>query len=332
MPNYVLTTPVITNGSFTVTRNDNGTIVTRGSSANEYNITKPIGTPDVNVTCTPNSGYAIVAWPVTGFTAPGAVLSADPSGTAASFDLTLSSNETVATPTIEQYHAVTVNAVGNGTVSVGLSDGSAAASGSSVTVYVKHGASVMLTHAAASGHQHASTTGATTITAAGTITVTFEPIPVTATAFGVADDDDDFVSKQDSASRKHLLLKVPDYELAPDTVYLSSKNTLLQIGDGTDVTATGEDGHDLLELAVDQPARATASTATPITFLDDVRNRGTSSDAGGTFSGALATPPSESTARAGGRVQRDRCRLDDDGLRRLQRQGQRSDPLLRGMA
>jgi hypothetical protein len=114
-------------------------------------------------------------------------------------------------------------------------------------------------------------------------------------------EDTSYVSE--SPQGKSLLLKVPDYELAATRsadatswdAGASKKNTFLQLGDGTNVSAVANDppsgdarnGNDLL---VGQ-----------IEFVDDTRYRGESGASGDDLENApRATPPNESTARASG--------------------------------
>lgn len=121
-------------------------------------------------------------------------------------------------------------------------------------------------------------------------------------------DDSDFLSQDTTAAsagdaattKRHLLLKVPDYEhtgspgtrtLEPPTwsPNTSKKNTFITLGDADAYMAgsAAGDGNDLL----------TGQYA----FEDDTRYRGTGSTVGGTFdSAASATPPSETDARAFG--------------------------------
>jgi len=123
-------------------------------------------------------------------------------------------------------------------------------------------------------------------------------------------DDSDFLSQDTTAAsagdasttKRHLLLKVPDYEhtgspatrtLEPATwsPNTSMKNTFITLGDA-DAYMAGSDSKDGNDLLADQ-----------YSFGDDTRYRGTGStagDVGGTFSMAFATPPSETATRTAG--------------------------------
>lgn len=106
-----------------------------------------------------------------------------------------------------------------------------------------------------------------------------------------------------STTTKSLLVEVPDYENAAVKTVAGSgapaKNAYLELGEASarSVLTGSTYGADLLPAAFNQPGRA-GTAPTHITFLDDIRNRGTSSNHGGTANGNIATPPSESDIRS----------------------------------
>ncbi|MBW2534196.1 MAG: hypothetical protein JRI55_22090, partial [Deltaproteobacteria bacterium] len=303
MSSYDVTLPATTNGTISIAGVGGTTVTPGGTQAGDHRCEKSgsgSASPEVRVVATPAGGYAIEAWSVTGFSPPaGSVLSTDPTGVPASVDLTLSANTSVSAPTFAEYHAVTINTVGTGTVEVAAADVASPVRGSTVTVYVKHGATVAFTKTPGAGYQYVSETGATTITAVGNIVVTFEPIaapPVSDPRLDAGTGTDDYIGHD--TVNKYLLLKVPDYEIEgarsarinQATTWdaaTSQKNAYVRIGDATSAS----------NISSTDATLGTDLLAGQLEFLDDTRNRGSSSDAGGTFSGALATPPSETATR-----------------------------------
>ena len=311
MASFTVTVPATTNGTISLASTNSASMTpARGdnSAAGIYTFHKPAAAnPEVDVTASPNSGYVIASWSSNpSFSGPaGDVLKTKPSGNSSTIEVT--QQTTIAAPTFVQYHTVTINTSGSGTVEVAVDDDPSPVSGTTVTVYVKSGTSIGITNTPGSGYQYESTSGSTTITADTNVTVTFVPIPAppASTDDFTKAEDSDFLSQQETSARKHLLLKVPDYELTTHNRYLAVKNSYAQLGDATEVSnnTTQAEGNDLLAASYDQPSRITA--ASTFSFLDDIRNRGTSTAFG--FTGSLtaaqvaaATPPSEQSSRSPG--------------------------------